>query len=524
MPVELAPSGVPRPPIPLTGATGAYADLPVATTRPASWLRPSVLWRSRNDFLARLHDPVDALREVWLELQGVPEGAARADALRITGHEDREQPSFVVLGDTGEGDGSQTAVVPGLLVAGVGADFTVICSDVIYPAGDAGDYPGKFYRPYARVPGPIYALPGNHDWYDRLTGFMTHFCGATRAPGRGVGRGRRLRGLVAHLLWRKERAIDTDAAALGAAMRPADPRFPPQRGPYWTLDAGPLRVVGIDTGIRGRLDARQGEWLVRVSRERPEATKVLLTGKPLIVDGRYSPCPIDWPAGHPHGGMATVDLVVRAPDHGYVAVIGGDIHNFQRYPVRLADGRTLQYVVNGGGGAFMHATHKIPRVDGEDGAARQIAKDMGEPIELTEAGTHLFPARAWSLFWVSQLLARRLLGPLALSSEEAAAVVGRALCLEPLDPDARGLARRRLRPRLWVVQTLFFKPLPAPGRLFQRFVSEIFDWNAPPMAKSFMRVDVTGSELRLRCFRATGFLEDEVDPTVEDECVVPLRR
>ena len=44
------------------------------------------------------------------------------------------------------------------------------------------------------------------------------------------------------------------------------------------------------------------------------------------------------------------------------------------------------------------------------------------------------------------------------------------------------------------------------------------------MANSFVRVDVTGSELRLRCFRATGFLEDEVDPTVEDECVVPLRR
>jgi hypothetical protein len=151
--VELARSGVPRPPMPLTGATGAYADLPVATTRPASWLRPSVLWRSRNDFLARLHDPVDALREAWLALQGVPEGAARADALRITGHEDREQPSFVVLGDTGEGDGSQTAVVPGLLVAGAGADFTVICSDVIYPAGTPG-------TTRASSTGPTRACPG----------------------------------------------------------------------------------------------------------------------------------------------------------------------------------------------------------------------------------------------------------------------------------------------------------------------------------------------------------------------------
>jgi hypothetical protein len=510
--VELAPSGAPRPPIPETGTPGRYREIPTATDRPASWLRPGILWRSRNDPLARLHDPTDALREAWLEIQGVPAGSARADALRITGHEQAREPSFVVLGDTGEGDGSQTAVVPGLLVAGARADFTVICSDVIYPAGDAEDYPGKFFRPYADVAGPIYALPGNHDWYDRLSGFMAHFCGATRAPARRVGRGRGLRARVAHLLWRKERALDARAAARAAAPRPPDPRFPPQRASYWTLDAGPLRLVGIDTGIRGRIDARQGEWLVQVSRERPEATKVLLTGKPLIVDGCHDPCPIDWPPGHELAALATVDRVVREPAHGYAAAIGGDLHNYQRYPVRLGDGRTLQYVVNGGGGAFMHATHKIPRLGGEDG-----------PAGVTEAETHFFPARAWSLHWLSGMLARGFLRPLALSPVEASAVVGRALGLEPLDPAARSLALRRLSPRLAAVQTLFFKPLPAPGRLFQRFASEILDSNDPPMAKSFVRLDVVGAELRLRCFRATGFLEDERAPTVEDRCSMPLR-
>ncbi len=29
---------------------------------------------------------------------------------------------------------------------------------------------------------PIYALPGNHDWYDELEGFMFHFCGVEPPP------------------------------------------------------------------------------------------------------------------------------------------------------------------------------------------------------------------------------------------------------------------------------------------------------------------------------------------------------
>ncbi len=123
-----------------------------------------------------------------------------------------------------------------------------------------------------------------------------------------------------------------------------------QPGPYWAIDAGPVRIVGIDTGLLGTLDAEQGAWLREVSRDpRP---KILVTGSPLYVDGARHPCPIE------DGG--TVDDIVRDPAHRYVAAIGGDIHNYQRYPVRLDDGRTLQYVVAGGGGAFTHATHTIP--------------------------------------------------------------------------------------------------------------------------------------------------------------------
>jgi hypothetical protein len=45
---------------------------------------------------------------------------------------------------------------------------------------------------------------------------------------------------------------------------------------------------------------------------------------------------------------------------------------------------------------------------------------------------------------------------------------------------------------------------------------------SPPFFKSFLRLDVTGEEVRLRCFAATGNRAQEVDPPVEDEVTIPL--
>ncbi len=61
--------------------------------------------------------------------------------------------SFLLMGDTGEGDASQYAVVPPLLARAAGTAFLFVCSDVLYPLGDVNDYATKFYRPYQGYPG-----------------------------------------------------------------------------------------------------------------------------------------------------------------------------------------------------------------------------------------------------------------------------------------------------------------------------------------------------------------------------------
>ena len=61
-------------------------------------------------------------------------------------------------------------------------------------------------------------------------------------------------------------------------------------------------------------------------------------------------------------------------------------------------------------------------------------------------------------------------------------------------------------------------PLPGRGRgAFHLPFSEFFDWNEPPLFKNFLRIDASGSGVRIRCFAATGCAEHEENPPPEDE-------
>ena len=117
---------------------------------------------------------------------------------------------------------------------------------------------------------------------------------------------------------------------------------------------GPLLLVGLDLGLVGVVDRDQGRWLAEVS-TRDARPKILISSKPTYADGHYTPTPIE------DGG--TVDEIVRDPAANYVAVVSGEIHNYQRYPVAVPGGRTIQYIVCGGGGAFTQGTHTIGRID-----------------------------------------------------------------------------------------------------------------------------------------------------------------
>ncbi|WP_208885976.1 metallophosphoesterase family protein [Streptomyces sp. PBH53] len=481
---------------------GSYKRLMPGHVEKLSWLNPRILWAARNGVLASwFGDPTGRTRSRWVARRV----AAGAPADMVVRRDVPERFSFLVIGDTGEGDDSQYAVVPGLLKVGQDTDFAVIASDVVYPVGGADDYGDKFFRPYQDYPAPIYAIPGNHDWYEDLGAFMRVFCADT-PPLDPEPRPRPLtRAWWRTLLWHRPRPSDGQRLAEARTLRSAPGQLAEQPGPYWAIDAGPVRIVGIDTGLLGTVDAEQGAWLREMSRgPRP---KILVTGSPLYVDGEHHPCPIE--------GGGTVDDIVRDPEHHYVAAIGGDIHNYQRYPVDV-DGRTIQYVVAGGGGAFMHATHTIPRVS---------------VANVTEREFRCYPLRGDSLAFYSRLYGRRLRLRrfFSLTEAEAAAVVAERLGIAPSRAPGAGVrVTRRTRLVASLLGTGRRPDRPARFRLpVRKIYTQLFspssDTYSPPFFKCFLRLDVSPEEVRLRCYAATGNRAQELQPPVEDEVTIPLK-
>jgi hypothetical protein len=510
MPPSATPGPDPAPPPPSSRGSsagagwedqepGGYRELMPQRVTNLSWLSPATLWKARNGPLASLlGDPTAQRRQQWV--RGQRERGAAGEDLLIE-RDDPDTFSFLLLGDTGEGDAPQYAVVPGLLRAGAGTRYAVLCSDVLYPVGSADEYGTKFFQPYRDYDAPIYPIPGNHDWYDDLTGFMRVFCDAPALPALPRGRFGSATWWRS-LLWRSPAAVDEDRLARARRMRDRPSQAARQPGPYWAMDTGPLRIIGIDTGLLGTLDREQGAWLARVARgPRP---KILVTGSPIYVDGEHHPCPIE--------GGGTVDDIVRDPANGFVAAIGGDIHNYQHYPVDV-DGRRIEYVVSGGGGAFMHATHTIPPVT------------VGG---VTEDRFRCYPLRADSLAFYSRLYGRRLhLRRLFdLTPDEAMAVI----CARLGIPPTRSTTARVTRRTRFVAAVLGVAARPGRRRRLRlpvrraltRVLSPGSATYVPPFFKNFLRLDVTPTAVRVRCFAATGLRAHELDPPVEDDFTIAL--
>jgi hypothetical protein len=470
---------------------GLYRPGRAPNQKQFSWINPRPLWESRNDKIARwIGDSTDDERKRWVEAQrrkGIDPG------LPIKRYAEKDEVSFMVLGDPGEGDDSQYQVLRPLRAKSKDTDFTFIVSDVIYPAGDVLDYHDKFYWPYRGLPGPIYAIPGNHDWYDGLHGFMTLLCGADPdlRPPVHASKSRWKRAFL-DLTWREP------TEALQEEIKEMQEHRPEQSGQpasYFAIELKELVLVGLDTGIQAGIDDEQGEWLRKISALPKD--KILLTGKPMVVDTGWKTCPIA-------DSDETVNAIVENAANRYIAVIGGDIHNFQRYPVRQADGRVVQHIVSGAAGAYTKATHKIP-------------KASLESCGCDEDDFRCYPRRGDSLAAYSILLDRKLPVKVAIPYELAPAVM--AMRLDNVDPKRDADRGQQVPKDVWRKAGIVF-PFSEAGIMgpLNKNFSEFLDWNDPdpPLFKSFLKVETRPGEIEIRCFAATGCEEHADNPPLED--------
>ncbi|HKQ49823.1 MAG TPA: metallophosphoesterase [Phycisphaerae bacterium] len=249
--------------------------------------------------------------------------------------------SFLVIGDTGEGDASQHVLRDQLILAALQPEvrFVVLSSDVVYPSGEMKDYEARFWLPFKGVDKPVYAIPGNHDWYDALEGFAATFFepDATRTT---------MRARVAadfRITKTTDRHIETLIAQ--AARLRQEYRVPTgfQQGPFFQFQTDRFALFAVDTGVRMRLDEAQLAWLKAALASARGKFKMAILGHPLFACGEYR-------AGA-NADFAALHQLLR--EHEVRVVMAGDTHDLEYYGETADPSALMYHFVNGGGGAFL---------------------------------------------------------------------------------------------------------------------------------------------------------------------------
>ncbi len=229
--------------------------------------------------------------------------------------------------------------------------FLYVTGDCVYFNGQVSQYYPQFYEPYEFYPGPIFAVPGNHDGENlmddgssSLDGFVRNFCAprAVKMPESG----------------------DSQRTAMV------------QPNVYWTLLTPRVSIVGLYSNVPAGGDIRepQIDWLVEELRSLPKDL-------PLFVALHH---PV-YSADDHHSGSTYMKEIIescaaqagRHPD----MVLAGHVHNYQRLTRNAADGTQIPYLVTGAGG--YHNLHAIMKVNGEKMVAPVVFDDKdGDPVTL----------------------------------------------------------------------------------------------------------------------------------------------
>jgi hypothetical protein len=197
--------------------------------------------------------------------------------------------------------------------------------DEVYPNASTDAYKKKLRDPYdwafpdpavGYVKGPpVYAIPGNHDWYDGLVVFLALF---SRKEHLHLGG------------WRSH-----------------------QRRSYFALQiTANWWIWAMDAQLDDDVDQPQKDYFAAVSKRMPENSNIIICG----------PEP-GWLYTEKLGSKSfgIVDYVCwiaarRCKGVKIPIVLSGDTHHYSRY---VGDDNVTQFITSGGGGAFLHPTHQL---------------------------------------------------------------------------------------------------------------------------------------------------------------------
>jgi len=191
----------------------------------------------------------------------------------------------------------------------------VLGGDQAYPFATMEEYRNRLVGPFRSVlpwtwrPRWLFAIPGNHDWYDSLNAYQHAF----------MGQGRRL----------GARRFVQEQSYFAAELPHG----------WWLL--------GVDIALAQRVDDRQVAFVRgAIAQMDGDARVILVIAKPAWLDD---------PLSRGSRNLAFVESLL--PAGSLRLVLTGDVHHYARYAT-AADGPTR--ITCGGGGAYTAGTHRLP--------------------------------------------------------------------------------------------------------------------------------------------------------------------
>jgi hypothetical protein len=205
-------------------------------------------------------------------------------------------------------------------------DILIMGGDQCYPQATREEYKKRLLLPFSwafTVPSPdrkLFAIPGNHDWYDGLIAFDSLFCSAreklSNAKGNNIGG------------WQCQ-----------------------QHRSYWALRL-PHNwwIWGADIQFSKYLDSAQVNYFEAVAQQMgPQDNLIICLAEPswLLADLQGQ---------DEEENFFKITAIARSRGARVVAVIAGDWHQYNRYYANELD---VHFITSGGGGAFLHPTHVL---------------------------------------------------------------------------------------------------------------------------------------------------------------------
>lgn len=208
-------------------------------------------------------------------------------------------------------------------------DILVMGGDQVYPFASAEAYKRRLVRPYqAALPctpkgkhPTVFAIPGNHDWYDGLRAFMRRFCQGAWLGG-----------------WKTK-----------------------QTRPYWSIQLPHgWWLWGVDIQLDDYIDQAQVEFFRETAKKVQAGNRIILcVAEPSWVFAATGDTRL-------HRNLAFLENEIIANREAHlVATLSGDLHHFAHYEAHddfehNNNGQARHKITCGGGGAFTHGTHHLP--------------------------------------------------------------------------------------------------------------------------------------------------------------------